>query len=98
MRANGKLVLAKLTCPKESCRVTRFTATVKLGAETVKLKTVIPAAIPAGESRQLTATVPAKVRRAVRSARPRLIARFGVTAVSDSKGRVQRPEMKVKVR
>jgi len=98
MRANGELVLAKVTCPKESCHVTRFTATVKLGRKTVNLKTTIPAAIPAGEGRKLSAVVPTKVRRAVRSARPRPIARFGVTAVSESRGRVQRPEMKVKVR
>ena len=98
MKANGRLVLAKVTCPRESCRVARFTATIKLGTRTVELRTAIPASIPAGESRKLTATVPAKIRRAVRTAKPRAIARFGVTAVSQSKGRVQRPEMKVKVK
>lgn len=98
MKANGKLVLAKVTCPKETCRVTRFTAAIKLGVETFKLRTTLPAAIPFGESRRLAATVPAKVRRAVRRAKPKAIARFGVTAVSGSEGRVQRPAMKVRVR
>ena len=98
MAANGRLTLAKVTCPKDSCRVARFTAKIKLGLKTVKLKTATPAAIPAGESRTLTAVVPARIRRGVRRAKPRAIARFGVTAVSESKGRVQRPEMKVKVK
>jgi len=42
--------------------------------------------------------VPARVRPVVRLVFPKAIARFGITAVSASKGRVQRPEMKVRVR
>lgn len=98
MKANGRLTLAKVTCPNEACRVSRFTGTIKFGARNVKLATVLPATIPAGESRKLTATVPSSARREVRRAKPKAIARFGVTAVSETKGRVQRPEMKVKVR
>jgi hypothetical protein len=98
MLAGGALVLAKVTCPKESCRVTRFSARIKLGTRTVRLTTAVPATIPAGKSRKLRATVPARFRRTVRRSKPRAMARFGVTAVSESKGRVQRPEMKVRVR
>jgi hypothetical protein len=98
MSGKGRLFLATVICPKDSCRVTKFTGRVRLTGKTVKLMTARPGRIPAGGSRKLFATVPKKVRRAVRRARPKAMAVFGVTAVSDGKGRVQRPQMKVRIK
>ena len=98
MKSNGRLVLAKVTCPGEACRVTGFSASIRLGSRSVRLGLAVPGPIAAGGTGRLVATVPSGIRRAVRKAKPKSIAHFGVTAVSDSKGRVQRPEMKVKVR
>ncbi len=98
MKANGRLVLAKVTCRRDACRVIRFTASVRFGNRTLKLKTAIPDPIAAGRSARLIATVRARSRSAVRSARPKAIARFTAFTVSDSKGRVERPGMKVRIR
>ena len=77
---------------------TGFSASIRLGSRSVRLGLAVPGPIAAGGTGRLVATVPSGIRRAVRKAKPKSIAHFGVTAVSDSKGRVQRPEMKVKVR
>lgn len=98
MKPNGRLVLASVTCPVDSCRVTRFSGRIRLTGKQVNLKTMLPGRIPAGSTRFLTATVPKKVRKAVRRSKPKAMAIFGVAAVSESKGRVQRPQMKVRVR
>ncbi len=98
MKANGQIVLATVTCPKVACRVTRFSGRVRLANRRVKLVTRRPGRIPAGSTRVLAATVPKKARRAVRQSKPKAMAIFGVTAVSESKGRVQRPQMKVRVK
>ncbi len=71
---------------------------MKPGGRSIKLKTRLPGPIPAGKSRKLFAAVPASARPAIRKAKPLSMAVFGVTAVSDTKGRVQRPQMKVRVR
>ncbi|HTU15001.1 MAG TPA: choice-of-anchor D domain-containing protein [Solirubrobacterales bacterium] len=98
MKADGRIVLATVTCPREACRVTRFSAGIRTGSGSVKIKAIPPPAIAAGESGPLIARVPAGLRSTVRSAKPKAMARFGVTAVSESRGRVQRPAMKVRVR
>jgi hypothetical protein len=98
MSAKGSLTLATVTCPQVACRVTKFAAKVRLAGRDVKLRTTLPARIPAGKSRNLVATVPAAARGAIRRARPLATALFGVTAVAETKGRVQRPEMKVRVK
>jgi hypothetical protein len=98
MSARGKLTLATVTCKQVACRVTKFTGKVRLAGRNVRLRTTLPSRIPAGKSRKLVATVPASARRAIRRATPLARALFGVTAVADTKGRVQRPEMKVRVR
>lgn len=98
MTSNGRIVLAKVTCPRDACRVTRFAAKIEFHDGTFKLATGLPGRIAAGSSRTLTATVPRWLRPAVRNARPKAMAVFGVTAVSASKGWVQRPQMKVRVR
>ena len=98
MTAKGKLTLATVTCRQDACRVTKFAGNIKLAGRSIKLKTTIPGPIPAGKSRKLFATVPAAARSAIRRSKPLSMAVFGVTAVSDTKGRVQRPQMKVRVR
>jgi hypothetical protein len=98
MSARGKLTLATVTCPQVACRVTKFAGRVRLAGRDMKLRTTLPTRIPAGKSRKLVATVPASARSLIRTANPLAIARFGVTAVAETKGRVQRPEMKVRVK
>jgi hypothetical protein len=98
MNGKGRLLLATVTCPRDSCRVTKFNGRIKLAGKTIKLATSRPREIPAGQKRKLFATVPKSVRRAVRRANPKAMAVFGVTAVSDGKGRVQRPQMKVRIK
>lgn len=98
MGARGRLFLATVTCPKNTCGVTKFAGRVKLGSRTVNLKTSRPGAIPANRSRKLFATVPASARAAIRKEEPLSMAVFGVTAVSETKGRVERPQMKVRIR
>lgn len=98
MTGEGQLFLAIVTCPGDACRVTKFNGKIKLAGRTVKLKTALPGRIPAGKSRKLLATVPGSARSAIRAAKPMAMAVFGVSAVSDTQGRVQRPQMKVRVR
>jgi hypothetical protein len=98
MDSQGRLFLATVTCPENACRVTKFSGKVKLGNRNIKLKTALPGTIAANGSRKLFATVPASARPAIRNAKPLAMAVFGVNAVSDTKGRVQRPQMKVRVR
>jgi hypothetical protein len=98
MNGRGRLKLATVICPKQACRATKFTASVKVGRNTVKLKTSLPGRIPANRSRALVATVPTRARSMIRKAKPLGMASISVTAVSESKGRVQRPRMKVRVR
>lgn len=98
MSAAGRLFLATVTCPRNACRVTKFAGRVKLSGRSIKLKTALPGSIPAGKSRKLFATVPAPARASVRRAKPLSMAVFGVSAVSETQGRVQRPRMKVRVR
>jgi len=98
MEGKGRLKLATVICPKQACRATKFMASVKVGKKTVKLGTSLPGSIPANGSRALVATVPKKARPMIRKARPLGMATISVTAVSESKGRVQRPRMKVRVK
>ncbi len=98
MSGKGRLTLATVTCPQVACRVTKFAGKVRLPGRDVTLRTTLPARIPAGKSRKLVATVPASARGAIRRATPLATALFGVTAVADTKGRVQRPEMRVRVK
>lgn len=98
INGNGRLRLATVTCPKESCRTTKFKAKVRFGKKIVTLMTKPSGRIPAGRSRVLIAIVPKMARPAIRRARPLAMAEISVTAVSESKGRVQRPRMKVRVR
>ena len=98
MKANGKLTLATVTCPKVACQVTKFTGRINLGEKKLKLVTRVPGSIPAGKSRMLTATLPQPIRRAVRSADPDSIARFAITVVAESEGKVVRPSLKVRIR
>ena len=98
MSAGGRLTLATVTCPRVSCRVTGFSARVKIGKRSVKLRTTLPGRIAAGKSRRLLATVPAPARVGIRRARGSAQAFFGITAVAETRGRVQRPQMKVRIR
>lgn len=98
MSRAGRLRVASLTCPKEACRTTEFKAWIKFRKGSVKLKTRPTGEIKAGRSKVLVATVPRWARGAVRNARPLSMARISVTAISESKGRVKRPRMKVRVR
>jgi hypothetical protein len=98
MNARGRLVLATVTCSRISCRVTRFSAKVRIGKRAVKLRTTLPGRIAAGKSRRLVATAPASARAGVRRSGGSAQAFFGVTAVAETRGRVQRPQMKVRVR
>ena len=98
MKKSGQLVLATVTCPGDACRVTKFSGRVRLAGRSVKLIAKRPGRIPAGASRVLAAVVPKRARRAVRQSKPEAMAIFGVTAVSESKGRVQRPRMKVRIK
>ena len=99
MKADGRLVLARVICPEASpCSVKKFTAKLKTRGRQVKLRTRIPGKIPAGKSRKLVAKVPAGVRGKVRRSKPRLLTGFAVVAKSTEGGRVSRPRMKVRVR
>jgi hypothetical protein len=98
MDASGRLRVATVTCPRVACRVTRFAGSVRIAGRTVRLGTTLPGSIPAGRSRSLVAAVPGPLRRAVRRARGEAEVLFGVTAVAETRGRVQRPQMKVRIR
>jgi WD40 repeat protein len=98
MRPGGRVLLARVTCPGRPCRVSSFTARLRLGGRSVKLRTAPVGPIAAGKTRRVVATVPKRFRVRVRRAEPPALAVFGVTAVSEGKGRVQRQNMTVRVR